>query len=534
MQRIINTFKYGSTSVKMILLATIVAGAASLASLVAAIVFGHLLWFFAAIFLAFVAVSLAQTFGIKTEDDDYLDLAEMLDGFVDNLDNEKSTNLDAEKSSDNDMDDDTYDVDEIGYAERKNKVAKIKNKKSKKDKNNNIKAKKDKIKTNITKKDNTDKNKANKDKTDKIKENNITKKEKLDNNKTKKDKLANNITKKDKLAKEKIDKKKVTEEKTDKGKSKEQTEYKKQSKTKVSTKKKFKTKKLKSKYKKLKPARVNSFMNLPKVTAKPVKLDIKKISSSDIAKDNEKQRPKNVAPEKLSVESVKQYNKKKMKKIMHQYKVKREHKLVMVDRCDKYQISQTPAFVWMKDDEFHVLLIEKEPRQIVLSRLNLGCITYLKKQPVDINIDYEAFNVKSILTDLFRPYLPDYNQSSSNTDLNYYKNLYGIGPGIYFTNTSAKTLIDYFGYDLSFEDKVTTSKRVNYFFKDVYKANILVRDNVLDANGYADRISSILEDMVMSSISYNEFKENINLMIKNKFITKEFGVHYLDLKDKRR
>ncbi|MBQ9609092.1 MAG: hypothetical protein IJV15_06555 [Lachnospiraceae bacterium] len=168
-----------------------------------------------------------------------------------------------------------------------------------------------------------------------------------------------------------------------------------------------------------------------------------------------------------------------------------------------------------------------------MSRLKLGRISYLKKQPVNTNTDYDVFNVKSILTDLFRPYLPDYNQSNESNDLNYYKNLYGIGQGIFFTNNSAKQLVDIFGFDLDVEDKVTSSKRVNIFFKDVYKANIMVRDNVLDANGYADRISTILEDMASSSISYNEFKDTLNLMIKNKFITKEFGMHFMEVRDKK-
>ena len=265
-----------------------------------------------------------------------------------------------------------------------------------------------------------------------------------------------------------------------------------------------------------------------------VRKDLKN-SKSDATKAAEQEKKKeNVAvPEPITSETVKQYSFKKIRKTLRKYKVKRDHKLAIVDRCEKYNIYQTPAYIWTEGNDFHMLLIENEPRHIVLSRMKLGRITYLKKQPVNTQTDYEAFNVKSILTDLFRPYLPDYNQSSDSSDLNYYKNLYGIGQGIFFTNTSAKQLVDIFGFDLDVEDKVTSSKRVNIFFKDVYKANIMVRDNVLDANGYADRISTILEDMASSSISYNEFKDTLNLMIKNKFITKEFGMHFMEIRDKK-
>ena len=246
-----------------------------------------------------------------------------------------------------------------------------------------------------------------------------------------------------------------------------------------------------------------------------------------------KARSKSFVPEPLTAETVKQYTIKKIRKTLHKYKVKRDHKLAIIDRCETFNINQTPAYIWVEGNDFHMLLIEQEPRHLVLSTFKVGRIKYLKKQPVNINTDYEAFNTKSMVTDLFRPYLPDYNQSNVDSDLNYYKNLYGIGPGIYFTNNSAKQLIDFFGFGMDVDDKVTESKRVNLYFKDAYKANIMVRDNVLDANGYADRISSILEEMAASNLSYNEFKETLNLMIKNKFITKEFGMYYMEVRDKK-
>ncbi|MBQ8924005.1 MAG: hypothetical protein IJ053_04345, partial [Lachnospiraceae bacterium] len=290
-----------------------------------------------------------------------------------------------------------------------------------------------------------------------------------------------------------------------------------------------------------KPKKVAKIKDVPAVKSK-AKIDINysamlrkdlKDSKTEIGKEKEKKHEEVVVPEPITSDTVKQYNFRKIRKTLRKFKVKRDHKLAIIDRCEKYNIYQTPAYIWTEKNDFHILLIENEPRHLVLSRMKLGRISYLKKQPVNTNTDYEVFNVKSILTDLFRPYLPDYNQSNDSSDLNYYKNLYGIGQGIFFTNNSAKQLVDIFGFDLDVEDKVTSSKRVNIFFKDVYKANIMVRDNVLDANGYADRISTILEDMAASSISYNEFKDTLNLMIKNKFITKEFGMHFMEVRDKK-
>ena len=136
------------------------------------------------------------------------------------------------------------------------------------------------------------------------------------------------------------------------------------------------------------------------------------------------------------------------------------------------------------------------------------------------------------MAELFKLYLPDYLHSNVVEDLTSYKNLYGIGPGIYFTNQSAKHLFDLLSAEFIVDDKVTTSTKVNHYFKDSYKANIMLRDSVIDANGYADRISNILENMAMSTISNNEFKDTLNLMIKNKLITQEFATYYMEVRDK--
>ena len=237
-------------------------------------------------------------------------------------------------------------------------------------------------------------------------------------------------------------------------------------------------------------------------------------------------------PVPVTEEESNTYDKKKLRKTMSKYKVKKDHRMVIIDRCEKLSIYQTPAYIWLEDKAFHMLLIEQEPRHITLPVSSLDKITYLKKVTANTDIDYALFKGKSMLAELFRQYLPEYTISTVINDSTAYKNLYGLGPGIYFTNTSASHLFDLLGFEFYVEDKITTSKKVNSFFKDTYKANIMLRDNVIDANGYADKISGILDDMARSTISRNEFKDTLDLMIKNKFITREFAVYYTDIRDK--
>lgn len=261
------------------------------------------------------------------------------------------------------------------------------------------------------------------------------------------------------------------------------------------------------------------------------------VNLSELDSDEEEIKRSEEGQEELHVvriteESIKTFDRKKIKKVMHKYKVKRDYRMVMIDRSEKLQIHQTPAYIWVHGKEFHILLIEEEPRHLTMPIFKFREITYLKKQQANEDIDYAPYKGKSMLADLFRPYLPDYTHSTVMDDLTAYKNLYGIAPDIYFTNRSAANVFDLLSLEFRVDDKVTMSPKVNYYFKDAYKANIMLRDNVIDANGYADKISRILDGMAKSSISYNEFKETLNLMIKNKLITQEFAMYYMEVRDK--
>lgn len=233
----------------------------------------------------------------------------------------------------------------------------------------------------------------------------------------------------------------------------------------------------------------------------------------------------------LTQETVMTYDRKRVKKTLHKFKVRREHRMIFVDRSEKLKANQTPAYIWVEKKDFHLLLIEQEPRHITIPLYQIKNITYLKKQSANEDIDYAAYKGSSVLADMFRPYLPDYSHSTVVDDLSAYKNLYGIGNDIYVTNRSASALFDLLGVEFQVDDRVTMSNKVNIYFKEAYKSNILLRDNVIDANGYADRISKTLDNLAHSTISYAEFKDTLNLMIRNKLITQEFASYYMGVRD---
>lgn len=236
--------------------------------------------------------------------------------------------------------------------------------------------------------------------------------------------------------------------------------------------------------------------------------------------------------EKVVEKDIEAYDRAAIKKVLKKYKVKNEHKMVLIDFCEKLKLYQTPAYIWVEGGKLHILAIEKQTRHIEIPLSHLQSVTYLKKQQCNPDIDYAIFKGNSIMAGIFRPYLPDYTRSTVVDDVTAYKNLYGIGPDIYFTNRSAANLFDLLGLPFDVDDNITNSNRVNIFFKNIYKASILYKDNVIDSAGYADRVSNILDEMAHSDISRAGFKDTLQLMIKNKLITREFAMYYMEVRDK--
>ena len=83
----------------------------------------------------------------------------------------------------------------------------------------------------------------------------------------------------------------------------------------------------------------------------------------------------------LTQETVTTYDRKKVKKTLHKFKVRREHRMIFVDRSEKLKANQTPAYIWVEKKDFHLLLIEQEPRHITIPLYQIKNITYLVSAP---------------------------------------------------------------------------------------------------------------------------------------------------------
>lgn len=492
MKKILNTFKYGDTRTKLILILTILSGIGTIALFVFTFIFEMMLLFFGGVICAFITISLAQTFGIK-QDETHIPPGYVVSGNIDTVapnDGAKIGTPDEVEDAEEEYSKDNYSEEEEYYQEERQVEAE-------EEYQNDAPLSEyygESVQDMVTEPEvnmspeaedffrQFERNSGYEEAEDIQEEQQISDDVEEPLEKTAKKKKHFNFYRF--LSRE--------EELDDTPKKK-------------SKKKKRKNKKIKTKKEK---------------TKKKSKQDLDEYFNKDVVYQMTEE------------EAMSRYDKKIIKKVMHKYKVKRDHRMAIVDHCEKLNIKQTAAYIWVADRDFHMLLIDKEPRYFTLPLYNLNEITYKKKVPSNAQIDYGAFKGNSVVANLFYEYLPDYTYSTVVDDLTSYKNLYGIGPGIYFTNNSAYNLFDLLGAAFIVEDKVTTSTKVNDYFKDCYKANIMLRDNVIDANGYADKISKILNDMCHSTVSYTEFKETLNLLIKNKLITEEFASYFMDVRDK--
>ena len=228
------------------------------------------------------------------------------------------------------------------------------------------------------------------------------------------------------------------------------------------------------------------------------------------------------------------YNQQYMKKIYRKYHVKKDHRPIIIDSSDSYHIKECPAFIWRVHNKVYLLLLEKEPRKIAISRDLITHMEYEPKVRCDRSKEYLAFKKENLVTGVFREFLPDYFESKAQNRNLKYKNLYKLHADIMLTNRSAYTVMDLLCLDFVPKDKITQSDKLNSYFKKVYAAYILYQDKVYSITEYKNQIEEILKELCYSDVPRSEFQATLDNMVKGRMISREYADYYSSLKDKKR
>lgn len=226
------------------------------------------------------------------------------------------------------------------------------------------------------------------------------------------------------------------------------------------------------------------------------------------------------------------YNQQYLKKIYRKYHVRKDHRAIIIDSSKSYHIKECPAFIWRVHSKVYILLLEKEPRKIMISRDMIRHMEYAPKVRGDRSKEYLAFQKENLVTSVFQGYLPDYFDSKAANKNLKYKNLYKIYPDILLSNRSAATVMDLLCLNFMPEDKITQSDKLNGFFKRAYAAYLMYQDKVYSITEYKENIEMILKEMCCSELPGREFQVTLENMVKGRMISTEYADYYSQMRKK--
>ena len=72
------------------------------------------------------------------------------------------------------------------------------------------------------------------------------------------------------------------------------------------------------------------------------------------------------------IDTYQHYDQHVLRKVKRKYRVKKDHRPIMVDGSQTYRIRECPAFIWRVHNKVYLLLLEKEPRKICKSEYGRG------------------------------------------------------------------------------------------------------------------------------------------------------------------
>ncbi len=225
-------------------------------------------------------------------------------------------------------------------------------------------------------------------------------------------------------------------------------------------------------------------------------------------------------------EALDTYDEKKLKQVFYKYKVKRDHKCIIIDSWKQYQILQAPAYIWIGRRKVHFLVMENEIREIEVPRTEFTTLLYHPGVVCQTKEEYPQFRKETMMSKIFSKYLPSYRSGNRNGKPVIYKNLFEFGHGLYLTNTSARVVLDMLQPVFQVDDQVTRDVRCQEVVKDIYKLGILLRNLVYTAKEYKDLVDDKIQTLASTGISEAEYTEILQMLFRMNLITAEYMEYY--------
>lgn len=95
------------------------------------------------------------------------------------------------------------------------------------------------------------------------------------------------------------------------------------------------------------------------------------------------------------------YDEKKLKQVFYKYKVKRDHKCIIIDSWKQHQVLQAPAYIWISRKKVHFLIVEKETREIEVPRTEFTTLLYHPGIVCRTKEEYPQFRKETMMSKIF-------------------------------------------------------------------------------------------------------------------------------------
>lgn len=284
-----------------------------------------------------------------------------------------------------------------------------------------------------------------------------------------------------------------------------------------------KKKKVKNKSDKGKARQGSSFRQ--EMSGQPENMQEGESGSEKQSENSEKSRHKR---DREKAQYLSSMNAKKMKKLMKEHKVNQVHVKVMIDSFPQKKIEQAPAFMWKTNTHLHFMVLTGNAEEFEVPLSEIKGILYNKNVPANPELDYAFIKYSSFIAGMFRPFLPEYHESTKDGKLDITKNTFRIEPGIYLTNTSYANLRKVLLPGVAFlvDDRVIASKRFNEFFKELYRDSILCKNMIISREEYQNLVKENLDEMLEAPMPGKEFIQTLQDLNKYHLVSREYVIEY--------
>lgn len=196
-----------------------------------------------------------------------------------------------------------------------------------------------------------------------------------------------------------------------------------------------------------------------------------------------------------------------------EYDIPDDYIRIMIEINSDGSVRECPALVWKDNFFLNILPLIKKSTISCWSLKKFKEVSYKVLPEVDPDCRYNGIGMAALASE-FEDRFPEY---MFNGEYGTYTGVFVFPEGIEITNTSAKSMFELLEPEFTLDDAVTSSDKYEPEIKEIYKNQILWKNNVIDAGKYKE-----LKNKHFQMLKERECSEKI--VLEQIELAKEFDV----------